>query len=332
MNNWKIFLLIVFQNLIVFGQSDVILNIKTTNSTNETVSIIQNRTPISEIKLNNEGTAEIKFSATEGIFQMVIGNENVQLFLKPKDNLKIIFDVKAIKESIKFEGIGAKENNFMIDFAKKENKFNYDALLEMDEVNFNNSLEAKMTSDLKDLDTNALYEPFVAIFKSSLNQGLQGLKQYYQKIASSRKLNNSVAPNFDYENHKGGKTSLESLKGKYVYIDVWATWCGPCRAEIPSLKKIEEKFHNKNIEFVSISVDVDKDYDKWKTFVKEKELGGTQLFADKNWLSDFIKAFGINSIPRFILIDPNGVVIDADAKRPSDPKLSEQLDGLLNKY
>jgi thiol-disulfide isomerase/thioredoxin len=189
-----------------------------------------------------------------------------------------------------------------------------------------------MTSDLKDLDTNALYEPFVAIFKSSLNQGLQGLKQYYQKIASSRKLNNSVAPNFDYENHKGGKTSLESLKGKYVYIDVWATWCGPCRAEIPSLKKIEEKFHNKNIEFVSISVDVDKDHEKWKTFVTDKALGGTQLFADKNWLSDFIKAFGINSIPRFILIDPNGVVIDADAKRPSDPKLSEQLDGLLNKY
>jgi hypothetical protein len=52
-------------------------------------------------------------------------------------------------------------------------------------------------------------------------------------------------------------------------------------------------------------------------------------FADKNWNSDFIKAFGINSIPRFILIDPNGVVVDADAKRPSNPKLLEQLDGLL---
>jgi hypothetical protein len=89
MNNWKIFLLIVFQNLIVLGQSDVVLKFKTTNSTNETVSIIQNRTPISEIKLNNVGTAEIKFSATEGIFQMVIGNENVQLFLKPKDKAKI---------------------------------------------------------------------------------------------------------------------------------------------------------------------------------------------------------------------------------------------------
>ncbi len=58
-------------------------------------------------------------------------------------------------------------------------------------------------------------------------------------------------------------------------------------------------------------------------------MGGTQLFADKNWNSDFIKAFGINSIPRFILIDPNGVVIDADAARPSDPKLEQQLSSLL---
>ena len=64
--------------------------------------------------------------------------------------------------------------------------------------------------------------------------------------------------------------------------------------------------------------------------MKEKELGRAQLFADKNWMSDFIKAFNINSIPRFILIDPKGVVVDADAKRPSDPRLQEQLNKLLN--
>ncbi len=64
--------------------------------------------------------------------------------------------------------------------------------------------------------------------------------------------------------------------------------------------------------------------------MKEKELGGAQLFADKNWMSDFIKAFNINSIPRFILIDPSGNVVDADAARPSDPRLQEQLNKLLN--
>ena len=62
--------------------------------------------------------------------------------------------------------------------------------------------------------------------------------------------------------------------------------------------------------------------------MKEKELGGAQLFADKNWMSDFIKAFNINSIPRFILIDPSGNVVDADAARPSGPKLQVKLDTL----
>ena len=125
------------------------------------------------------------------------------------------------------------------------------------------------------------------------------------------------------------KTTLESLKGKYVYVDVWATWCGPCRAEIPSLKKMEADFHGKNIAFVSVSVDAEKDHDKWKTFVTEKELSGIQLYAGKTVLSEFIKTFEVNSIPRFILIDPTGNVVDADAARPSNPKLKEQLDSLL---
>ena len=61
-----------------------------------------------------------------------------------------------------------------------------------------------------------------------------------------------------FENYAGETSSLEDFKGRYVYIDVWATWCGPCKKEIPYLKAIEEKFHNRNIEFVSISVDEGK--------------------------------------------------------------------------
>jgi thiol-disulfide isomerase/thioredoxin len=114
-----------------------------------------------------------------------------------------------------------------------------------------------------------------------------------------------------------------------VYVDVWATWCGPCKAEIPSLKKMEELYHEANIVFVSISVDTKKDYEKWRAFVTEKELGGVQLVADKDWSSDFVKAYMINGIPRFILIDPAGNVVQANAPRPSDPKLVVLLDGLL---
>ncbi|MDP2159084.1 MAG: TlpA disulfide reductase family protein [Flavobacterium sp.] len=133
------------------------------------------------------------------------------------------------------------------------------------------------------------------------------------------------SPSFDYENINGGKTSLESLKGKFVYIDVWATWCGPCIAEIPALKEVEKEYHGKNIEFVSISIDDKKDHEKWKKMVANKELKGIQLFADNDWKSDFVKNYAIDGIPRFILIDTEGKIVNADAPRPSDAKLKELL-------
>lgn len=139
---------------------------------------------------------------------------------------------------------------------------------------------------------------------------------------------NMPSPLFNYENQKGGKTSLESLKGKYIYIDVWATWCGPCIQENPYLQKIEEQFKDKNIAFVSISVDAAKDHDKWNSFVIQKNLGGIQLLADQQFDSDFIKAYGIIAIPRFILIDPKGNIIKADAPKPSDVALIELFNSL----
>ncbi len=127
------------------------------------------------------------------------------------------------------------------------------------------------------------------------------------------------SPTFSFENYEGKTISLDELKGKLVYIDVWATWCGPCKGEIPHLIKLEKEYHNKDITFVSISVDEEKD--KWKEMVKEKQLKGVQLFADKGWKSDFVKAYNINGIPRFILLDKEGKIISPDAPRPSDPKL-----------
>ena len=129
----------------------------------------------------------------------------------------------------------------------------------------------------------------------------------------------------NYENHEGGTTSLTEFAGKFIYIDVWATWCGPCLAEIPALKQLEKDFQGKNIEFISISVDRPTAHETWVNMVNEKELGGTQLFADNSWDSEFTRAYAINSIPRFILIDPNGLIVDSDAKRPSNPALKKQL-------
>ena len=166
-------------------------------------------------------------------------------------------------------------------------------------------------------DVENLYNELIAL--SSDAKFKENLTTKYNQIKTLTP--GKTSPGFDYENFKGGKTSLESLKGKYVYIDVWATWCGPCRREIPSLQKVEEEYKGKNIEFVSLSIDQRKDYDKWRKMVEEKSLGGIQLFADNDWNSQFVKDYAIEGIPRFILVDPNGNIVSADAPRPSDPKL-----------
>jgi thiol-disulfide isomerase/thioredoxin len=134
---------------------------------------------------------------------------------------------------------------------------------------------------------------------------------------------------FTYKDINDKAVSFSDFKGKFVYIDLWATWCGPCKAEIPHMKKIEEDYHGKNIVFVSLSLDKPKDAQKWKDYVTKEQLKGIQLMADKDFGSDVAKNYDVNAIPRFLLFDTKGNIINADALRPSNPELRVQLDKLL---
>jgi thiol-disulfide isomerase/thioredoxin len=136
------------------------------------------------------------------------------------------------------------------------------------------------------------------------------------------------SPKFSYPDTTGKIVSLDDLKGKYVYVDVWATWCGPCKREIPHLKELDAAYENKDINFVSLSIDKQEDKEKWLKMVQDENLQGIQILADNDWNSDFVKAYNITGIPRFILIDKEGNILDADAPRPSDPRLKEVLNSL----
>lgn len=137
--------------------------------------------------------------------------------------------------------------------------------------------------------------------------------------------NGEKAPDFNYVNMDGDFVTLSSLRGKYVLIDIWATWCGPCKNQIPYLKKLEEKMKGRNLTFVSISIDDNKEL--WKKFVKENELGGIQLFY--GGISKFMNAFKSTSVPRFILIDKKGKVVEGNFMRPSsEEEIYKYLDSL----
>jgi thiol-disulfide isomerase/thioredoxin len=147
-----------------------------------------------------------------------------------------------------------------------------------------------------------------------------------KKVSTFKK--GDMAYNFSYPDINGKTVTLASLKGKVVLVDVWATWCGPCKQQIPHLKKLEEELRDKDIAFVSISVDEEKDKEKWKTFVEKEELKGVQLYA-KGW-SDFAKYYDIRGIPRFLVFDQEGKIVTVDSPRPSQPELKELLLSTLN--
>jgi thiol-disulfide isomerase/thioredoxin len=136
---------------------------------------------------------------------------------------------------------------------------------------------------------------------------------------------------FNYENFYGGTTSLESLKGKLVYVEIWATWCGPCIKEMPALTQLIKEYKGKNIEFVSISIDTKNDYEKWRKMVPEKNVGGIQLLADKSLESDFMKAFSVGLIPRSLMLDENGRIVSSHAPRPSSLDTRKFINDLLEK-
>ena len=114
-----------------------------------------------------------------------------------------------------------------------------------------------------------------------------------------------------------------NLKGKMLFIDIWATYCPDCRKELPALETLQQTYKGKPITFVSISVDRDKE--AWKTMVKEKKLSGIHLYASPETKELFKKLYDLRSIPRYMLVDKEGNIISINAPMPSKGTALESL-------
>ncbi|HET8859769.1 TlpA disulfide reductase family protein [Marivirga sp.] len=161
----------------------------------------------------------------------------------------------------------------------------------------------------------------------ALNPSKKRLKTVEDKLdvlASLAKGN--PAPDFKYANLDGDSMTMADFKGKVVYIDVWATWCGPCIAEHPYMEKLQKQYEDEDVAFLAISVDSSPE--PWKKMVNEKELGGIHLYAEGAWDATIMQKYAISGIPRFILIDQEGNIVDANAARPSGD-IASDIDELL---
>jgi thiol-disulfide isomerase/thioredoxin len=166
------------------------------------------------------------------------------------------------------------------------------------------------------------YEKFLAENNSpKLVTKLEKAKAKWEPIMPGKEI-----PDFKFIDVEGDSVKLSDLRGKLVYIDIWATWCGPCIAEHPHWDELRAAYNDKDVAFLSLSIDDTKE--PWEKMVKSKNMGGYQWFAENAWKSEITRLFMVNSIPRFLLLDKEGKIINPSAERPSGG-IREHLDKYL---
>lgn len=200
----------------------------------------------------------------------------------------------------------------------------------IDSVISNKKVKSEMTYLLINRNITKSKNPkeLIEIARNSITDSLQlsSLEEKYKNVVLTKVGNPS--PSFTFSNMAGEKISLEDFKGSVVYIDIWATWCAPCIAEIPNLEKLQDTLKGKAVVFVSISYS--DNYERWKKMVEAKNLGGVQLFSEDS-KDSFFDNYSVSGIPRFILLDQNLKIVAANADRPSNPNLQKQIEELLEK-
>lgn len=155
--------------------------------------------------------------------------------------------------------------------------------------------------------------------------------QAAQMVAGKLKRMESIGKPFELEFTdavKGSEVSIKGLKGKVVVLDFWATWCGPCVAEMPTMKKLYAEYKSKGVEFIGVSLDAPKEeggLDKLKKFVADNEIPWLQYYQGEGWQSKFSSSWGINSIPAVFVIDGEGKLYSVEARGKLDTMIPELL-------
>ncbi len=184
------------------------------------------------------------------------------------------------------------------------------------------SLLRQMQATLKATEGST---PFVEVIMANISERLDA-KDDEVELAVSEQATDHDAIDLELEGLDGKSFKLSDLKGKVVYLDIWASWCGPCRKEFPAAKALKEKLSKKdkkNIEFLYISIDNTETV--WKMAIKELEIEGVHGISKGGWGSEATAKFGVHSIPRYLIFDKKGKVVDGNAPRASDPRLLEML-------
>jgi len=262
------------------------------------------------------------------LYQVYLFNDGKQdalgtLILSPDSKIKIYINEADIFESINYDGSFYLSNNFLAYTKNNQHQLSQTVKNGIEEKVLDSLINEKINlvnakgRELNITDSLKTYVRMDFLKFSNI------LKQKNKKFLYKASLVGTNGNDFNFIDRNNNKVSLKDFSGKYLYLDVWATWCKPCKIEYTYLKALEKHFTNdQNIQIISISTD--RDFNKWQNYITQNAMSGVQLYSGSN--SDFVKFYDIGALPRFIFIDVNGKIINADEIRPSDPELLPKLE------
>ncbi|MBC7615277.1 MAG: AhpC/TSA family protein [Pedobacter sp.] len=305
---------------------------------------------------------EFKFSrpsAVADFFRIHIGKNEYMLIAKNGDNIDFTADINDANHDYKLTGAdeadkltefntmkfksSANLDKIKADFDQKVQAApeNRDALLEQIRPQYMNALNELNANVIKFAQENTKsLVSFYAISAINPTGNEKALVKYAETVDEAVKKNvavksfvervnklksllvGQIAPNFSINSIGGQKIELSQFKGKYVLLDFWASWCGPCRAENPNVVKAYQTYKNRN--FTILGISLDKDKAAWAQAIKQDGLTWTHAGELADFEGSTVQLYQVQAIPASFLLDPSGKIIARDLR-------GEELDAFLNK-
>jgi thiol-disulfide isomerase/thioredoxin len=316
--------------------SSTIINVEITNKASLDSLVIYDKENgwkiISSLKFRN---GNLESDTLEGIEEKIYPiyifttgkqSELGKIDLSPNYWASIQLDASNPHASIRYAGHRSNSNNFMafislqqVELSKKIDDHITQASLEL-------LIQEKRQRIVNEAAKYKVTEGLLNSKLSDYDSFCKTLLQKNEKFQYKNALTGTLGNQFTFQDRNGNKVKLDKFLGKYLYIDIWATWCKPCREELPHLEVLKEHFKDQDaLEIIAVSMD--KDIQKWSKLVADKNMQGMQIHTLPD--SDFVKFYDIGALPRYILLDKNGNVINPSEMRPSEAGIIQKLEAAI---